>query len=410
MVREKEEEEEVKEESKESESTTTNPMQCWRGFVVGNYCHDVLIQDGHVIGESLGGAASFISNIFDGLSLPCSYISKVGPDFTYSVSHPPLLSSSSPFTTLFHAHLSPSLCPDHDRVLRRLRSSDPIYPSDLPSLPSPFDFGLSVGVAGEIIPDTLARMLDLCSLVFVDIQALIRTFDPIDGTVRHIPLKDTGFYHLLPRIRFLKASSEEAPFVNIEEARRYCCVVVTDGKDGCRIFWKDGELQIPSFPTDQIDPTGAGDSFLGGYVAGLVWGLAVPDAALLGNFFGSLTVAQIGIPKFNPRMFKKVKDELERMRHCVGSCERREIAADFRKSIEHEAFRASLIEADKLQRGEHGLDGQWDLSDSLQVMGQGDQQDSKSQQKLLFGSVYEVIRPAEDHDTSSTIALRSSRQ
>ncbi|KAL9679444.1 hypothetical protein QQ045_017306 [Rhodiola kirilowii] len=32
------------------------------------------------------------------------------------------------------------------------------------------------------------------------------SFDPVDGTVRLIGLKESGFYHLLPRLGFLKAS------------------------------------------------------------------------------------------------------------------------------------------------------------------------------------------------------------
>ncbi|KAF6147057.1 hypothetical protein GIB67_036776 [Kingdonia uniflora] len=275
-----------------------------RGLIVGNYCHDVLIKDGNIIGENLGGASSFISNVLDNLSIThCNYISKVGFDFSYSVSHAPIVSPSSP-TTLFHAHFvsNPNLNRSSDRVLKRIHGCDPISPSDLPN--SRFDFGLAVGVGGEIVPETLERMIDICGVVFVDIQALIRVFDPIDGTVKLVGLRESGFFHLLPRIGFLKASAEEAPYVNVEEARKWCCVVVTDGKDGCRVYWKDGELQISPFLAVQIDPTGAGDSFLGGFVGGLVCSLNVSDAALVGNFFGSLTVGQIGVPKFDSRLLQ----------------------------------------------------------------------------------------------------------
>ncbi|XP_010253881.1 PREDICTED: inositol 3-kinase-like isoform X2 [Nelumbo nucifera] len=275
-----------------------------RGLVVGNYCHDILIRDGLVVGESLGGAASFISNVLDGLLIPCDYVCKVGSDFAYSVTHPPMTSPSS-MTTLFHAHFFSNRDESRhqDRVLRRIHACGPISPSDLPE--SQFDFGLAVGVAGEILPETLERMLDICRTVFVDIQALIRVFDPADGTVKLVGLKESGFFHLLPRIGFLKASAEEAPYVDIEEARKWCSVVVTEGKDGCRIYSKDEKMQILPFPAVQIDPTGAGDSFLGGLVVGLVRGLSVPDAALLGNFFGSLTVGQIGLPKFDSRLLQK---------------------------------------------------------------------------------------------------------
>ena len=38
-------------------------------LVVGNYCHDVLIRDGIVVGETLGSAAAFISAMLDGISI-----------------------------------------------------------------------------------------------------------------------------------------------------------------------------------------------------------------------------------------------------------------------------------------------------------------------------------------------------
>ncbi|KAK9912482.1 hypothetical protein M0R45_036344 [Rubus argutus] len=61
-----------------------------RCLIAGNYCHDVLIRDGVVLTETLGGAASFISNVFDGLSLNYTLVSKVGSDFAYSVHRDPI--------------------------------------------------------------------------------------------------------------------------------------------------------------------------------------------------------------------------------------------------------------------------------------------------------------------------------
>ncbi|KAM0941456.1 putative carbohydrate/purine kinase, PfkB, carbohydrate kinase PfkB, ribokinase, inositol 3-kinase [Dioscorea sansibarensis] len=325
------------------------------GFlVVGNYCHDVLFRDGVVVGEGLGGAASFISNVFNSLFASSHlfhscYVSKVGTDFAYIVPgrHPPLVSPTAA-TTLFHAHF-PSLASADlaDRVLKRVHSCDPILPSDLPC--SKFRFGLAVGVGGEIPPLTLARLLDLCALVFVDAQSLIRSFDPSDGTVGLIPLKDSEFSSLLSRIGFLKVSAEEAPFLDIDEARKWCCVILTQGKDGCSLFWKEGHSQVLPFPTVQIDPTGAGDSFLGAFVAGLAMGLGVQESALLGNFFGSLTVGQMGIPKFDQKMMQKIKQELERNATWNdGLCGRND-APKFQKSLMHEELRAFLFEVARLQ-------------------------------------------------------------
>lgn len=296
-----------------------------RGLIVGNYCHDVLFKDDVVIAETLGGAASFISAVLDGLSSSSHVSSKVGPDFAYSshVSHhPPILSSSSSPTTLFHAHFSSSPNPTRrDRVLKRVQPCDPIFPSDLPS-GSRFNFGMAVGVGGEILPETLEKMLDLCDTVFADIQSLIRTFHIRDGIVGLMKLEESGFYHLLPRLGFLKASAEEATLVDVEEARKWCFVVVTNGKDGCTLYWKDGgECRIPPFPAIEVDPTGAGDCFLGGFSAGLMHGgLSIPNAALLGNFFGSLTVAQIGVPVFDSKLMQQVEEEMQRRKTQNCSC------------------------------------------------------------------------------------------
>ena len=103
---------------------------------------------------------------------------------------------------------------------------------------------------------------------------------------------------------FVKASSEEAPYVGVETTRRQCCVIVTEGRDGCRLYWDGGEAHVAPFPAVQVDPTGAGDSFLAGFAAGLLWGLSATDAALLGNFFGAAAVSQVGVPTFHPKMLQ----------------------------------------------------------------------------------------------------------
>ncbi|XP_021279341.1 inositol 3-kinase [Herrania umbratica] len=316
-----------------------NPVQSV--LIVGNYCHDVLLQRGSVVAETLGGAASFISNVLNGLSVSFQLTSKVGLDFKYPVSYDPIVVPASK-TTVFHAYFDLGFSENahQDRVLKRVEACHPINPSDLPD--KRFDFGMAVGVGGEILPETLAKMVEICDAVFVDIQALIRAFDK-NGTVRLVGLNESGFYHLLPRLKFLKASSEEALFVDVEEVRKWCCVLVTHGKDGCEVFWKDGEIKIGPFVANQVDPTGAGDSFLGGFIGGLVHGLVVPDAALLGNLFGSLTVAQIGLPKFDLRLLQRVKDEVQRRKlHSTCSFETRDDRLSFSKPPGHEEFHASL--------------------------------------------------------------------
>ncbi|KAK4280768.1 hypothetical protein QN277_012346 [Acacia crassicarpa] len=74
-----------------------------RGLIVGNYCHDILMRDGLVVDETLGGVAYFISVVLDILSISFRLISKVESDFAYSMTHHLILVPTSK-TTLFHAY------------------------------------------------------------------------------------------------------------------------------------------------------------------------------------------------------------------------------------------------------------------------------------------------------------------
>lgn len=205
---------------------------------------------------------------------------------------------------------------------------------------------MAVGVAGEILPETLEKMLEICDYVFVDVQGLIRRFEDEDGCVRHVGLKESGFFHLLPKVAFLKASEDEAAFIDLEEVRKWCCVVVTHGKDGCEVFWRDGCLMVDPFEACQVDPTGAGDCFLGGFAAGIVKGLGVYDAALLGNFFGSLAVAQVGPPKIDLNLVQVVKEEMNKRKvqdsPCIGKIDERLV---FREPHDQDQFYKPLVAA-----------------------------------------------------------------
>lgn len=63
-------------------------------------------------------------------------------------------------------------------------------------------------------------------------------------------------------------------------------------------------MKTEPFGANQIDSTGGGDSFLGGFVGGLVHSLSVHDAALVANVSGSVTIAQIGLLKFDLRLLR----------------------------------------------------------------------------------------------------------
>lgn len=66
------------------------------------------------------------------------------------------------------------------------------------------------------------------------------------------------------------------------------------GEKGAITITPEGEVQTGIYPTEALKPTGAGDSFMGGFVSGLADGLSVRDAVLQGSAAAAMVVARVG--------------------------------------------------------------------------------------------------------------------
>ncbi|WP_224814197.1 5-dehydro-2-deoxygluconokinase [Hasllibacter sp. MH4015] len=66
------------------------------------------------------------------------------------------------------------------------------------------------------------------------------------------------------------------------------------GEDGAVTITPDGEFRTGIYRTDALKPTGAGDSFMGGFVSGLADGLDIRDAVLQGSAAAAMVVARVG--------------------------------------------------------------------------------------------------------------------
>lgn len=72
-------------------------------------------------------------------------------------------------------------------------------------------------------------------------------------------------------------------------------VITTLGKDGVKYISSDSDIFVPSFKVDKVvDPTGAGDSFRGGFLAGILDGKSVKDSLTQGNLIASISVQSKG--------------------------------------------------------------------------------------------------------------------
>jgi sugar/nucleoside kinase (ribokinase family) len=71
-------------------------------------------------------------------------------------------------------------------------------------------------------------------------------------------------------------------------------VVLKMGDKGCRIFTRDEDITIPAFAVEEVDPTGAGDSFCAGFTVGMLDGLDLPACGRFANAVGALAVTKKG--------------------------------------------------------------------------------------------------------------------
>ena len=71
-------------------------------------------------------------------------------------------------------------------------------------------------------------------------------------------------------------------------------VVIKLGAAGCVLLLGSESIASPAFQVPVVDTTGAGDCFVGGYLAALQRGLSHPDAAHFANAVGALSVQKLG--------------------------------------------------------------------------------------------------------------------
>ena len=91
------------------------------------------------------------------------------------------------------------------------------------------------------------------------------------------------------------AADLEALYRRLAAGRRARLLALTLGPDGAMVCPADGPAQrVPAMPTPVIDTTGAGDTFVGCFLAAWLNGAAAGDAARLAAIAGSLSVGVEG--------------------------------------------------------------------------------------------------------------------
>jgi adenosine kinase len=92
-----------------------------------------------------------------------------------------------------------------------------------------------------------------------------------------------------------KTGWSDAEILDLVEYR-----VVTLGSQGAKVESKNGEFVQVGVPKEKakIDPTGVGDSFRSGFIAGLAWGLSHERCAQLGSMIATYVIETTGTQEY----------------------------------------------------------------------------------------------------------------
>ena len=72
-------------------------------------------------------------------------------------------------------------------------------------------------------------------------------------------------------------------------------VVIKKGSNGAELFSKNEHISVGAYPVENVvDPTGAGDTFGGGFISVLASGKSITDALVYGSSLASLCIEGFG--------------------------------------------------------------------------------------------------------------------
>jgi len=279
---------------------------------VGHFCIDLITSPKITKPkQTLGGPPTYVSLAARKLDAKVSVISKVGEDFppkhiawleSNSVDLSGLKRVKGASTTRFILEYS-----NWKRKLQLKSQAPPILPEDAPNSLQAKTIHMAP-IAKELsrnVTDKLRKLTDTLSL---DPQGFVRGFDA-QGNVH---LKRWEDQKLLEKIDLYKSSSNEIRIVTgladlklaMEKIHDYGAkiVIATRGMKSSKLLFEGKLYDIPACkPKIVRDPTGAGDAFIGAFLAEYVKRKDPLWCACIGSASASFVVEGVGPEVFGQK-------------------------------------------------------------------------------------------------------------
>ncbi len=254
----------------------------------------------------MGGAVAYVSLIAKRLDAAVSAISRVGEDFPEAymwwlrdegIDLSGVVRQEHERTTRFQLEYNADLSA---RTLKLQSKASALVAADVPS-----NFcakAVHLGpIAGEVPYELIESLRGCCELLSLDPQGMSRNFDS-EGNVTcsaQLDKRLLGFINIykssLEEISVLTGQSDVHLAVKAVHDLGPEIVMVTLGAKGAVLSVQGALRKIPAYASEKVvDPTGAGDVFMGGFLVEMV---RQPDpfwSACVGSAAASLVVEGVG--------------------------------------------------------------------------------------------------------------------
>ncbi len=253
----------------------------------------------------LGGSVAYTSLIARRLGAKVAVISKIGRDFPEAylwwlkqegidLTSAPKVEDVS--TTSFELRYSSDLC---NRLLKLRNKAAPITVADLPNDLKAKAIHIAP-IAGEVDYEVVNELREKAEILSLDPQGLVRNFENENVTLKTLENK-----RILELIDIYKSSHAEIEAVtgisDVNLAMKAIreqgatIVIVTLGMHGALVLIEDTVHNVPAFKSEKIvDPTGAGDVFIGAFLAEYVKGENCSWCSYVGSAAASLVIEGVG--------------------------------------------------------------------------------------------------------------------
>jgi sugar/nucleoside kinase (ribokinase family) len=261
----------------------------------------------------LGGAATYTSFAAKRLEATASVISKVGGNFPEAylwwlrqegVDISGVTKLTDEQTTCFELNYNADLS---DRTLKLKSKGTPINLADIPSDLQAKAIHIAP-IANEVSFEVVEHLKQCADILSLDPQGLLRSFDEAGNVTENASL-DTRIFSLINiykssqnEIYTLTGESELKPAIKAIHDVGVETVIITMGAKGSVLSVEGTQYNVAACPSQVlVDPTGAGDVFMGGFLTEYIRQKESIWCACVGSAAASVVVEGLGPTYFGKK-------------------------------------------------------------------------------------------------------------